>query len=165
MVAQWRFMFLQGEGLPGNPFFVEYNFTEEARSKPPTHANGARKLSSVWIATGDATAAQAAYERVAFARRAPVSLPNLRAKGVALGAGAGELLLLQPTASGIFQRRLAERGTHIAGMSIEVSDLDAAQRLLEERFGIKLHRYPGRFGQSLMAPGTEALGLLIELHE
>jgi hypothetical protein len=165
MVAQWRFMFLKGDDFPGNPFFVEYNLADGARSAPPIHGNGARKLSSVWIVTSDAQAAEAAYDRAAFTRRALVTLPRLRAKGVALGAGAGDVLLLQPTGGGVLKQRLAKRGPHVVGMSVQVADLGVAQRLLEDRFGVKLNRFRGRFGQSLIAPTTDALGLLIELHE
>lgn len=165
MVAKWRFMFLDGDDLPGNPFFVEYNLGDSPRAAPPVHKNGARKLSSVWILTSDVKAAEAAYNRAAFTRRARVSLPEVGAKGVALGGGSGEILLLEPTRWGVMQQRLIKRGPHVVGMSIEVADLDAAGRLLEERFGIKIGRYRGRFGRSLLAPSLEPLGLMIELHE
>ena len=165
VVNQWRFMFLEDNSIPGVPFFVEYNFPPNSRRAAPEHPNGATRISSVWILVNNLAAARAAYRRAHFAEKESVTLPHLGAEGILLDAGEGEILLLAPHSTSPLAMQLQRRGDHVVGMSIEVSNLGAAEQLIEERLEQDLARHQGRFGTSFLVPSLEPLGVLLEFHE
>lgn len=96
VVNQWRFMFLKEGALPGNPFFLEYNLPEGAAKPRSDQPNGAKALSSVWVLVKDLAGAEMAYRRASFTPSRTVTVPGV-GKGIALGAGEGEIFLLTPT--------------------------------------------------------------------
>lgn len=162
VVNEWRFMFLKEGALPGNPFFVQYA-KQASTPRTESHANGAEKISAVWVVVSDLTQAKAAYERAHFVNGS--SFKSLAASAVALSAGQGEIILIQPDASSPLRAALEARGDHVHGISVQVADLAATERFLEQQLGHAPSRTVGHFGPSLLLPAQDPLGLLIEFHE
>ncbi|MGV3555169.1 MAG: VOC family protein [Croceibacterium sp.] len=163
VVNQWRFMFLKEGSLAGNPFFVEYKKKAEGQ-RPEQHANGAQRMSAIWILVEDARKAATAYTGAAFSVGRPIDYNKLGLKGVALEAGEGEIFLLQPTRNGAYRRDLQRRGEHVVGISVQVLDLGAVQKVLKQRMGKSPLRETGRFGPSLIPDVQAPLGLTFEFH-
>jgi hypothetical protein len=164
VVNQWRFMFLKDASLAGNPFFVEYKKKAEGM-RSERHANGAQRMSAIWVLVADANEAARKYTGAAFAPGRPIVLERLGLKGVALQAGEGEIFLLQPTRTGAYTQVLQRRGEHVAGISVQVSDLAATRKLLKERTGSEPMLHSGAFGRSLIPTVQAPLGLTFEFHQ
>jgi len=162
VVNEWRFMFLKEGALPGNPFFVQYA-KKASTPRAERHANGAVQISAVWVVVSDLTQAKAAYERAHFVNGSTFKISAGNA--VALSAGQGEIILIQPDASSPLNAALTTRGDHVLGISVQVADLAATARFLEQQLGHAPSRTVGHFGPSLLLPAQDPLGLLIEFHE
>ena len=108
--------------------------------------------------------AATAYTGAAFSVGRPIDYNKLGLKGVALEAGEGEFFLLQPTRNGAYRRALQRRGEHVVGISVQVSDLGAVQKVLKQRMGKSPLRETGRFGPSLIPDVQAPLGLTFEFH-
>lgn len=136
IVNKWRYMFLEAGELPGDPFFVEYQGgkPKDAPTVSP-HANGARVLSAVWVAVEDLDSGRRAYERAGFSGGVSIDLPDLHGKGISLRAGDGNIVLMAPTGDGPLKERLKVRGPHVAGISVQVADLEATARVIEKDSG------------------------------
>ncbi len=164
--SRWRVMFVDSGVLAGDPFFVDYNLPENDGPGPRSdQPNGARRVSSVWIVVKDVEQAAQAYQRAGFVRKGRVSLPDIKAVGVALGAGDGDILLLNPTSEGELRQRHRTYGDHIVGISLEVANLETTRRLLQERLEQSLPPVRGVYGRSILTPSMEALGLWMEFHD
>ena len=164
VVNQWRFMFLKDAALAGNPFFVEYKKKAEG-DRPEQHANGAQRMSAVWILVKDLPKATTKYAGAAFGPGRRVVLRNLGLAGVALRAGEGEIFLLKPTRMGAYNQALQRRGEHVFGISLQVSDLEATRKLLKKRIGSDPMPHSGRFGHSIIPAVQAPLGLTFEFHQ
>lgn len=170
----WRLFAFDRAPLSSNTFFIDYNAGYAPDQFDPTnaddyrvtreHPNGARALSSVWLVSGDAAADRQQLEKMGFGHAVPVKLPQVGAKGFCVPVGPTALLALQPDGSGIAAQTLAGGGPRILGVSFAVADLGRAQRWAERGYERKLPTYRGWFGESVLAPTQDDLGLSIEFH-
>jgi hypothetical protein len=170
----WRLFAFDRAPLSSNTFFIDYNAGYAPDQFDPTnaddyrvtreHPNGARALSSVWLVSGDAEADRQQLEKMGFGHAVPVKLPQVGAKGFCVPVGPTALLALQPDGTGIAAQTLAGGGPRILGVSFAVADLGRAQRWAERGYERKLPTYRGWFGESVLAPTQDDLGLSIEFH-
>lgn len=170
----WRLFAFDRAPLSSNTFFIDYNAGYAPDQFDPTnaddyrvtreHPNGARALSSIWLVSGDAEADRRQLEKMGFGHAVPVTLPQVGAKGFCVPVGPTALLALQPDGAGIAAQTLAGGGPRVLGMSFAVADLGRAQRWAERGYERKLPTYRGWFGESVLAPTQDDLGLSIEFH-
>lgn len=158
--------------LPCDLVFAEYapSLEERFRRANPEewqrHANTARAIKSVWIAVRELKTATKAYEAVGLLAGKKRNLPALGAIGREIQAGQGIILLLQPQGKdGQVAAFLAARGEGIMGISIEVSNLDAARALLEKNTARRFTPYAGPYGKSILIPAEFAHGVSIEMFQ
>lgn len=170
----WRLFAFDRAPLSSNTFFIDYNAGYAPDQFDPTnaddyrvtreHPNGARALSSVWLVSGDAEADRQQLEKMGFGHAVPVKLPQVGAKGFCVPVGPTALLALQPDGAGIAAQTLAGGSPRVLGVSFAVADLGRAQRWAERGYERKLPTYRGWFGESVLAPTQDDLGLSIEFH-
>jgi hypothetical protein len=170
----WRLFAFDRAPLSSNTFFIDYaadyapdqfdpgNAADHRVSRE--HPNGARELSSIWLVSGDAEADRRQLERMGFGRAVPVKLAAVGAKGFCVPVGPTALLALQPDGAGLAAKTMAEGGPRILGVSFGVSDLGRAQRWVERGYERALPTYRGLWGESVLAPSRDDLGLSIEFH-
>jgi catechol 2,3-dioxygenase-like lactoylglutathione lyase family enzyme len=143
----WREIDLP-KATPGGPFLIQYNRIasaaraktdpagEQQRALERVHANGATRMSAVWIAVSDLHAAIDAYQRLGFGCTKAIEWPELSAHGCEIAAGSGKLLLLTPVTDAIRPNPvvdfLAERGNGPMGVTITMADLTRAREYLNE---------------------------------
>ncbi len=176
-VEMWRHVTFRQPVVPANAiFFIEYNREARAeltRSHPELspltltdHANGAQGMRAVWMAVADLAAATASYEAIGFAPGDELELPYLGAKGRAIPAGRGELLLLAPArGDGKVAAFLRQRGEGVMGVSLEVGELTATRDALAAGTGLRLTTYEGQYGSSVLIAPELTHGLWIEMFE
>ncbi len=176
-VEMWRHLTFRQPVVPANAvFFIEYNrekLAEMSRSHPEfspltfaDHANGARGMRSVWMAVADLQAATDAYRAAGFTPGRELEVPRLGATGREILAGRGRILLLAPSrVDGIVAAFLRQRGEGVAGVSLEVADLAAAQQMLAARAGLRFATYEGPYGEGVLIPPELTHGLWIEMVE
>ena len=169
--SDWRTVsFAKSPVTFGDLFFIGYAEEHptplqlEDRARSRTHPNGARTWTSIWVLSADLAADRKTLERMGFIVRGDIDLPQVGASGTRLSAGPDTVLLLVPKGEGMASKALANRGTHVLGLSLGVEDLERAKRMVQRGYGIKLEHYAGLEGDSLLAPTYDDLGLLIELH-
>ncbi|NID14714.1 VOC family protein [Luteibacter yeojuensis] len=160
--------------LSSNTFFIDYSPDYAPDQFDPTnkddyrvtreHPNGARKLSSIWLVSGDAEADRRQLEKMGFGHAVPVKLPEAGAKGFCVPVGPTALLALQPDGEGLAAQAMARGGPRILGLSYGVADLGRAQRWVERGYERTLATYRGVSGESVLAPTQDDLGLSIEFH-
>lgn len=170
----WRLFAFDRAPLSSNTFFIDYaadyapdqfdpgNTADHRVSRE--HPNGARELSSIWLVSGDAEADRRQLERMGFGHAVPVKLTAVGAKGFCVPVGPTALLALQPDGAGLAAKTMAEGGPRILGVSFGVSDLGRAQRWVERGYERALPTYRGLWGESVLAPSQDDLGLSIEFH-
>lgn len=173
----WRDIELPQE-TPGGPFLVEYNRSlqtaraqadpaaEQKRELSRVHANGALRLSSVWVATRDLEASIKMHQRLGFVTGRAVAIPELSANGREIIAGKGLILLLAARggagSAGPVSDFLAERGNGVMGVTIEVRDVTRARDYLAAHAPGILEAGK-RTGGSLLIPARVAHGLWLRL--
>jgi len=169
--SDWRSVsFAKSPVTFGDLFFIGYaeeHLTPlqlEDRARTRTHPNGTRAWTSIWLLSTNLAADRKALERAGFVVRGDVDMPQMGASGTSLEAGPDAIVLLAPKGEGIAARALANRGTHVIGLSLGVEDVERAKRLVQRGYGIKLERYAGLEGDSILAPTYGDLGLMIEFH-
>lgn len=160
--------------LSSNTFFIDYAAGYAPDQFDPSnaddyrvtreHPNGARELSSIWLVSGDADADRGQLERMGFGHAVPVKLPEAGAKGFCIPVGPTALLALQPDGAGLAAQTMASGGPRVLGVSFGVVDLGRAQRWVERGYERKLPTYRGVWGDSVLAPTQEELGLSVEFH-
>jgi len=173
----WRDILLPRE-TPGSPFLVEYNRAvrdararsdpvgERRREQSRVHANGALRLSCVWVATKDLDASTKLYQRLGFVAGRAVDMPELSASGREIAAGNGLILLLTAKAgaggSGPVSEFLAQHDNGVMGVTIEVEDLARAHEYLKAHgAGVLDPRLPTQ--NDLLIPAAIAHGLWLRL--
>lgn len=169
----WRLFAFDKAPLSSNTFFIDYKADYAPDQFDPAnaadyrvtreHPNGARELSSIWLVSADADADRKQLENMGFGHAVPVKLPQLGAKGFCVPVGPTALLALQPDGSGLAAQAMAA-GPRILGVSYGVTDLGRAQRWVERGYQQKLTTYRGLWGESVLAPTVDDLGLSIEFH-
>ena len=154
-----------------DPFFVWYApwpaLTSEGRAQWETttsHRNTAQRPSAVWILPTDTAIARSVLEKVGYTPGRNVDMPQIGARGTVFDAGRTSIVLIEPEKEGLAADALRLRGPHVVGISLEVTDLAAASDVISDGYGLSPQRYEGPFGESVMAPSQEDLGLLIEFH-
>jgi catechol 2,3-dioxygenase-like lactoylglutathione lyase family enzyme len=110
-----------------------------------THPNTARRLYSVWFAVRDLEASLKNIQDAGFKPGETREAKFLGAKGREVKAGNGYMLILQSIdKNGVLAKFLPDhRDGEIIGVSIEVSDVEKARSLIENRSGQKLEPYDG----------------------
>jgi hypothetical protein len=169
--SDWRTVsFAKSPVTFGDLFFIGYageRWTPaqlEDRARSRTHPNGTRNWTSIWLLSTDVAADRKALEKVGFIVRGDIDVPQVGASGTRLESGPDSVLLLAPKGEGVAAKALANRGTHVIGLSLGVEDIERAKRLVQRGYGVKLESYAGLEGDSILAPTYEDLGLLIEFH-
>jgi catechol 2,3-dioxygenase-like lactoylglutathione lyase family enzyme len=169
--SDWRTVsFAKSPVTFGDLFFIGYAeehltpLQVEDRARTRTHPNGARTWTSIWLLSADLAADRKALEKAGFVVRGEIDLPQVGASGTRLEAGPDTILLLAPKGEGVAAKALANRGTHVLGLSLGVEDVERAKRLVQRGYGVKLEPYAGLEGDSILAPTYDDLGLLIEFH-
>lgn len=128
----WYSLFLPRTSLPGNLlFFIEYTEAEQLSRDHPkhpthfsTHPNGAQRLSSVWVAVEDLSAASKQFENLGFHVGATESFNEMKAKKQVIDAGKGVIYLIAPAQDHSPVKKFLElRGEGIFGCTIEVDNL------------------------------------------
>ncbi len=153
-----------------DPFFVWYRPAptppdrQAHRAARRTHPNGALRLSALWIVTADAAASRGALVRMGYVPGREVALPHLGARGTVLTGGERAVLLVDPQAGGRAAEALRLRGPHVLGISVEVEDLEGARAIVARGYGVVPQRRPGPFGEAVIAPSQDDLGLFVEFH-
>lgn len=171
LASDWRIVsFAKPPVTFGDLFFIVYAEDHPTpqqlmdRSIVCEHPNGAHAWTNIWLLSSDLASDRKALQRMGFADRGEVDLPQLGAQGVRLQAGPDSVSVLAPKGDGLAARALAKRGTHILGISLGVEDIGRAQRLVQRGYGVELVQYAGLEGSSILAPTYDDLGLLIEFH-
>jgi hypothetical protein len=169
----WRLFAFDRAPLSSNTFFIDYNAGYAPDQFDPAntddyrvtreHPNGARKLSSIWLVSGNADADRRQLEKMGFGHAVPVQLSQVGAKGFCVPVGPTALLVLQPDGAGLAERVMAN-GPRILGVSYGVTNLERAQRWVERGYESKLVTYHGLSGESFLAPTQDDLGVSIEFH-
>jgi hypothetical protein len=170
----WRLFAFDRAPLSSNTFFIDYAADYAPDQFDPAnaddhrvtreHPNGARELSSIWLVSGNADADRRQLETMGFGHAVPVTLPEVGAKGFCVPVGPTALLTLQPEGAGLAERTMASGGPRILGVSFGVIDLGRAQRWVERGYERTLPTYRGQWGESVLAPSQDDLGLSIEFH-
>lgn len=170
----WRLFAFDHAPLSSGTFFIDYAADYAPDQFDPAnvgdyratreHPNGARELSSIWLVSGDADADRRQLEKMGFGHAVPVKLPAVGAKGFCVPVGPTALLALQPDGAGLAEQTMASGGPRILGVSFGVADIGRAQRWVERGYERRLATYRGLFGESILAPTQDDLGLSIEFH-
>jgi catechol 2,3-dioxygenase-like lactoylglutathione lyase family enzyme len=170
----WHTLMFDRPALPGDPlFFIAYDravrqelwrkLEDEKARRAFAHANTVEGLHAIWIAVRDLESARAAYARAGLSEVEAVTLPQLSARGVALAAGQGSVLLLAPQEGrGPVAEFLAQRGEGILGISLRVARLPRARAVVERGIAAKVMAYAGPFGPSLLLTPDRAAGTWLE---
>jgi hypothetical protein len=168
----WRTVKLQDRALASSElFFIRYHSPPRSpegasdAAARAAHPNTAIRLSAVWLLSEDIAADQARLKRMGFAISNSVHSEPLNASGVRLDLAGDAVILLEPDGPGPAARAVAARGPHVHGISVAVSDLGRAQRIIERGFGQAVTRYRGLMGDAVNAPSFSEIGLWVEFHQ
>ncbi|HEY1140459.1 MAG TPA: VOC family protein [Lysobacter sp.] len=168
--ARWRLFAFEQPALSSHLFFIDYSALDAtpARVVDTTvareHPNGAQALTAIWLLSSDAQADRRQFERMGFDGATPVRLPRIGAQGYCIPVGNRRLFALQPEGAGIAAQALRDGGPQLMGISIEVQDIERAQRRVERGYDTRLSRYEGVQGDAFLASTQADLGLLVEFH-
>lgn len=119
----------------------------------------------VMLAVGDLQSATEAYHSLGFKINEITGIPYLKAiaRSVTVGEHGG-IILLQPVSEvGTVASFIQSRGEGIIGVSLEVSDLDAALDAIQPAVQEQLMQYEGVFGSSFMIPAERTFGMFVEM--
>lgn len=167
---RWRLFAFERPVLSSHLFYIDYSTLEATPARvvdtrvAHEHPNGARALSGIWLLSADADADRRQFERMGFGGATPIRLARIAAQGYCIPVGDKRLLALQPDGSGIAAEALRNGGPQLLGVSIEVRDIDRAQRRVERGYDAAMSRYHGAQGDAFLAPTQADLGLLVEFH-
>lgn len=170
----WRLFAFDRAPLSSNTFFIDYASNYAPDQFDPAnaddyritreHPNGARELTSIWLVSGNAEADRHELEKMGFGHAVPVKLPAVAAAGFCVPVGPTALLLLQPDGAGLAEQTMTHGGPRILAVSFGVSDVERARRWAERGYERSLPTYRGQWGESVLAPTQDDLGLFIEFH-
>ncbi len=161
--ALWLTVGFRKPAVPGGRiFFIQYADGLE-RPAPSAHPNTAIGVRSVWMAVGRFQAATRAYESIGLAAGEEVSTRVLGATGREILAGRGVILLLQANdPAGPVGSFLSEHGEGIAGVSLEVQNLEVVRTLMENSTEQAFKTYRGLYGESILVAPAFTHGVWIE---
>jgi hypothetical protein len=129
-----------------------------------THPNTAQRLSAVWLIGPDSAATGAALRRLGFSEVRRTGMPQLGARGTIFAGGRSAVIVVEPNGPGLAAESLRIRGAHVLGVSIKVADLTLAENAARHGYAGTVGPYEGPFGQSVIAPAQQDVGILIEFH-
>ena len=167
---RWRLFAFEQSPLSSHLFYIDYSALEATPARvvdtrvAQEQPNGAQALTGIWLLSSDADADRRQFERMGFGGAAAINLPSIGAQGYRIPVGRKELLALQPNGPGIATEALREGGPQLLGISIQVQDIDRAQRRVERGYDVPMSRYQGSQGEAFLAPTRADLGLLVEFH-
>ncbi len=170
MVRGWRVATLRGADLWAAaeplPFLIQHDTSGEQHQRElagagglAAHANGARSLAEVAVATRDLDAAGRRFARAYDLVATDAVRPDLtlNADVLALTLASGErLVLAHPTGPGIAQRRLGSAGEGVCRVSIAVADVLATAAFLRGR-GIPCDEETGALAVDAAVSGGAAV--------
>lgn len=137
----------------------------EKSVKPPVHPNSAQRVHAVWFALKDSKAAISTMTSGGFV---PTDTPMkfLHSSGQGLQAGEGQMVLLNSAKKhSEVAKYVVTRGDSVIGLSIEVSNLEAVQKKIEDHAKRRFHVYQGSFGRSLLVPPQYTHGVWMEFFQ
>ncbi|MBW2731289.1 MAG: VOC family protein [Deltaproteobacteria bacterium] len=175
----WHTFYFKPWALPGNVnnlyFITYYRGMRNAilaklkddvlRRKTFVHANTALGVSATWMAVKNLKSAQKAYAAIGLDQAHKVIMDKrFAAKALAVKAGEGHLLLLQPKRSGKgpVAHFIKRRGEGIVGLSVRVEKLETAHEVVQKGLGEKLALHPGAFGKAFVLPPEKTYGVWLE---
>lgn len=167
---RWRLFAFERPVLSSHLFYIDYSMLEATPARVVDtrvayeHPNGARALSGIWLLSADADADRKRFERMGFSGATPIRFPQIAARGYCIPVGEKRLLALQPDGAGVAAEALHQGGPQLLGVSIDVQDIDRAQRRVERGYDATMSRYRGLQGDAFLAPTQADLGLLVEFH-
>lgn len=170
--SMWRTVGFKSPPLAGaDLFFIKYAPGASAPVDQADqivfrrHPNTAQRISAVWLLDANAKVTSDRLSRMGFKRTGEVSLPEQGLRGFRFDSGGETILALEPLGPGPAVDALKERGPHIYGISIAVTDVGQARRISEWGYGREMKRYQGLLGDSFAAPTTADFGFLVEFHQ
>lgn len=167
---RWRLFAFERPALSSHLFYIDYSTLEATPARVVDtrvgyeQPNGARALTGIWLLSSDADADRKQFERMGFGGATPIRLPQIAAQGYCIAVGSKRLLALQPAGAGIAAEALRNGGPQLLGVSVEVQDIDRAQRRVERGYDARMTRYRSAQGDAFLAPTQADLGLLVEFH-
>jgi catechol 2,3-dioxygenase-like lactoylglutathione lyase family enzyme len=169
----WTSIILTELVAPDNSnFFLDYDeaqvhelFVNDPVLAPRPHPNTAQRIDTVWLVVADLEAAIDFYTGLGLPVVRHETLGYLGGSGALVLYHNANLALLQADGPGLVADFAADRGEGILGVSVEVRDLHAAQRLVENGTGLTLpiFRYAGR--ERFLVPASQTHGVLVEMVE
>jgi catechol 2,3-dioxygenase-like lactoylglutathione lyase family enzyme len=134
-----------------------------------THPNTALGIAAAWLAVDDVERAKATYEVAGFRTSAAREYAPFQARLVEVAMGAGQLMLVEPHAAGSGLPAEVLASTREAcspfGISVRVSNLQTAQRVLPKEAILDQSSSTGWFGPNLVLSPEYSHGCWIELFE
>lgn len=175
----WHTFYFDKWPLPGNVnnlYFIAYNRglrnfvllkikDDKLRRKSFKHENTALGMSAAWMAVNELEKAKKAYAAIGLDQAREVKLPKqFAAKALAVKAGEGELLVVQPKTKGKgpIADFIKKRGEGIVGVTVRVEKLETAHALVQKNLGQKLPLYEGAQGKAFILPPEQAYGVWLE---
>jgi hypothetical protein len=158
--------------LPTEIFFIEYTQISKGEKKPSPldefrkHPNTAKRIHAAWVAVKDLDKAAKAFDSVGLRSKRSLKVAKVAGIGREFGAGEGVILLLQgDNLRSDVSSFLNERGEGIMGVSIQVKNLETAQKFIETAIQDKFEIYDGIYGKSILISPQETSGIWIELFQ
>lgn len=170
--SMWRTVGFKSPPLTSaDLFFIKYNLgaptpaDEADRTVFRRHPNGAQRISAVWLLAADAKAESERLLRMGFNSAGEVKLPEQGLRGFRFDSAGETILALEPDGSGPAADALRQRGPHLYGISIAVTEIGIARRIAEWGYGKEMKSYQGLLGKSFAAPTSTELGFMLEFHQ
>jgi catechol 2,3-dioxygenase-like lactoylglutathione lyase family enzyme len=151
-------------------FLIEYlssDWDDKARKEGRTkHPNTAIGIHAVWFAVHDLGLQLRTLRDAGFEADESRDLQLLGAHGRELKAGSGAMILLESSdKSSVLQKYLSDHDEGFIAVSVEVSDLSRAQRMVESVTGSKIAIYKGTYGQSFLLSPHVTHGVWLEMFQ
>jgi hypothetical protein len=151
-------------------FLVEYVSTDWSDKKRKEgwmeHPNTAIAIHAVWFAVHDLNSQLRTLHNAGFEADESRDVQLLDARGRALKAGSGAMILLESSdKSSVVQKYLSDHDDGIIALSVEVSNLSTARRMAESVTGGKIDVYQGTYGQSFLLSPDVTHGIWLEMFQ
>jgi catechol 2,3-dioxygenase-like lactoylglutathione lyase family enzyme len=151
-------------------FFIEY-LSNDRYDRPRKegcleHPNSAVGIHAVWFAVRDLRSQLNTLRIAGFEADESRDIQLLGAHGRELMVGSGAMILLESSdKNSVLQKYLSEYDEGIIGVSIEVTDLARAQRIVESVTSRRIAIYKGIYGQSFLLSPDVTHGVWMEIFQ
>lgn len=129
------------------------------------HPNTAQGIRAAWVAVWDVEETLDRFARMGMPEAgAPFAVPHLRAEARRIALPSGDLVFLRPSSwDSPVSDFLLQRGENLMGVTLGVSDLDVARRVLARGFGEAMPEHRTADGRcALFVPAEKAHGVFLE---